>query len=160
MKKRIFSMLLASCFLLITCSGCGDTSESSTASTEAATTAETVETAETVQVVQDGMQPIFGSDIKDGTYEITVDSSSTMFRITACQLTVKDGTMTADMTMGGTGYLYLYMGSSADAEKADESDYIPFTENADGTHTFTVPVEALDSGIACAAFSKKKRNLV
>ena len=102
------------------------------------------------------MQPIFGSDIKDGTYEITVDSSSTMFRITACQLTVKDGTMTADMTMGGTGYLYLYMGSSADAEKADESDYIPFTENADGTHTFTVPVEALDSGIACAAFSKKK----
>ena len=52
MKKRIFSMLLASCFLLITCSGCGDTSESSTANTEAATTAETVETAETVQVVQ------------------------------------------------------------------------------------------------------------
>ena len=156
MKKRIFSMLLASCFLLIACSGCGDTSESSTVSTEAATTAETVETAETVQVVQDGMQPIFGSDIKDGTYEITVDSSSTMFRITACQLTVKDGTMTADMTMGGTGYLYLYMGSSEDAEKADESDYIPFTENADGTHTFTVPVEALDSGIACSAFSKKK----
>ena len=35
-------------------------------------------------------------------------------------------------------------------------NYIPFTENADGTHTFTVPVEALDSGIACAAFSKKK----
>ena len=67
MKKRIFSMLLASCFLLITCSGCGDTSESSTASTEAATTAETVETAETVQVVQDGMQPIFGSGIKDQT---------------------------------------------------------------------------------------------
>ena len=146
MKKRIFSILLASCFLLIACSGCGDTTESSTASTEATTTAETVETAETVQVVQDGMQPIFGSDIKDGTYEITVDSSSTMFRITACQLTVKDGTMTADMTMGGTGYLYLYMGSSEDAEKADESDYIPFT----------VPVEALDSGIACAAFSKKK----
>ena len=46
-------MLLASCFLLITCSGCGDTSESSTASTEAATTAETVETAAQSMILLD-----------------------------------------------------------------------------------------------------------
>ncbi|WP_293601818.1 hypothetical protein, partial [Ruminococcus sp. CAG:330] len=116
-----------------------------------------VVTAETVQVVQDGMEPISGSEIKDGVYDITVDSSSTMFQVTACQLTVKDGSMTAAMTMGGTGYLYLYMGTGAEAEQADADSYIPFTENADGTHTFTVPVEALDTGIDCAAFSKKKQ---
>ncbi len=34
-----------------------------------------------------------------------------MFRITECELTVKDGSMSAVMTMGGTGYLKLYMGT-------------------------------------------------
>ncbi len=33
---------------------------------------------------------------------------------------------------------------------------IPFEEDADGSHHFTVPVEALDKELDCAAFSKKK----
>lgn len=64
--------------------------------------------------------------------------------------------MTATMHMGGKGYLYVYMGTGEQAAAADEADYIPFTEQADGTHSFTVPVDALDEGIDCAAFSKKK----
>ncbi len=64
--------------------------------------------------------------------------------------------MTAKMHMGGTGYLYVYMGTGEQAAAAEEADYIPFTEEADGTHSFTVPVKALDEGIDCAAFSKKK----
>ena len=64
--------------------------------------------------------------------------------------------MTATMHMGGKGYLYVYMGTGEQAAVADEADYIPFTEEADGTHSFTVPVDALDEGIDCAAFSKKK----
>ena len=56
----------------------------------------------------------------------------------------------------GKGYLYVYMGTGEQAAAADEADYIPFTEQADGTHSFTVPVDALDEGIDCAAFSKKK----
>ena len=48
------------------------------------------------------------------------------------------------------------MGTGEEAAAADEADYIPFTEEADGTHSFTVPVKALDEGIDCAAFSKKK----
>ncbi|MBO5104511.1 MAG: hypothetical protein J6B74_05550 [Ruminococcus sp.] len=63
--------------------------------------------------------------------------------------------MSAVMTMGGTGYRYLFMGTGADAETADESEYIPF-EETDGVHKFTVPVEALDMGIDCTAFSDKK----
>ena len=39
---------------------------------------------------------------------------------------------------------------------AAESDCIPYEENADGTHSFTVPVEALNKAIDCAAFSKNK----
>ena len=36
------------------------------------------------------------------------------------------------------------------------SDCIPYEENADGTHSFTVPVKALNQVIDCAAFSKNK----
>lgn len=107
-------------------------------------------------VVADGMTPVEGSQIKDGTYDITVDSSSSMFSITSCKLTVKDGKMTAVMTMGGKGYLYVYMGTGEEAAKAEKSDYVPFVENENGEHTFTVPVEALDKGLSCAAFSKNK----
>ena len=87
--------------------------------------------------------------LKDGVYPIQVDSSSDMFRITQCQLTVKDGTMTARMTMGGTGYLKVFMGTGEEAEQASEEDYIPFTEQPDGTHAFQVPVAALDQEIPC-----------
>ena len=117
---------------------------------------DTVQTVSAEEVVEEGMVPIYGSDIKDGTYDVTVDSSSSMFNITKCALTVSDGKMTAEMTMGGKGYLYVFMGTADEAAAADESSYIPYEENSDGEHTFTVPVEALDSGISCAAFSKKK----
>lgn len=96
------------------------------------------------------------ADVKDGVYKIRVDSSSSMFRITDCELTVQDGIMSAVMTMSGTGYLKLYMGTGDEAEQASEADFIPFVEHADGRHTFKVPVEALDKEIDCAAFSKKK----
>ena len=42
-----------------------------------------------------------------------------MFKITSCTLTVKDGAMTAKMTMGGTGYLYVY--GNRKAAKAAET---------------------------------------
>lgn len=107
-------------------------------------------------VVDEDMVPIYGKDVKDGVYLVTVDSSSSMFKIESCELTVENGEMTAVMTMGGKGYLYLCMGTGEEAAAAPEEDYIPFEENEDGAHTFTVPVEALDMGIDCAAFSKKK----
>lgn len=106
--------------------------------------------------VKDGMEPVSADALKDGVYEIRVDSSSGMFRITECELTVQDGAMSAVMTMSGTGYLKLYMGTGAEAEQASEADFIPFVENTNGEHTFRVPVEALDKGINCSAFSRKK----
>ena len=106
--------------------------------------------------VKDGMEPVSADALKDGVYEVRVDSSSGMFRITECELTVQDGAMSAVMTMSATGYLKLYMGTGAEAEQASEADFIPFVENADGKHTFKVPVEALDKEINCSAFSRKK----
>lgn len=95
-------------------------------------------------------------EVKDGVYPVEVDSSSNMFRITSCELTVKDGVMGAVMTMGGTGYLKLYMGTGEEALKADEKDYIPYIETESGVHTFEIPVKGLDTEIQCSAFSRNK----
>ena len=43
-----------------------------------------------------------------------------------------------------------------EAVDADEADYISFDEAEDGSHSFEFPVEALDEGIPCAAYSKNK----
>ena len=129
--------------------------------TEAETVAETEnetqpETVEVIDVVEPGMEPVPASALKDGTYDVKVDSSSSMFKIEKAELTVADGKMTAKMFMSGTGYLKVFMGPAIEAEHAIDDAYIPFEETEDGVHTFTVPVEALDAGIECAAFSKRK----
>lgn len=185
MKQFTKRTIATLCVMALLLAGCGSNA-ASTAETESAvmetavaeteTTAETeksgTETAESASaddqiataaemttpedVVEDWMQPINGNQIQDGVYDIKVDSSSSMFNILDCQLLVQDGNMTAVMTMSGTGYLYLYMGTGEEAVQASEDTYIPYKENAEGAHTYTVPVEALDKGIACAAFSKNK----
>ena len=164
--------LAAGVVLACLLAGCGknDTTTQETITAAATTEAVTTEQVATADaqiatgsdlasasdVVEDWMVPIPAENVADGEYDIEVDSSSSMFNITACKLTVADGKMTAVMTMGGKGYRYLYMGTGEEAVAADESEYIPYVEDADGAHTFTVPVDALDEGIACAAFSNKK----
>lgn len=114
------------------------------------------ETSSRIDVVDEDMEPVYAGEIKDGVYPVKVDSSSSMFQVTGCELTVREGRMTAVMTMGGTGYLKLFMGTGEEAAKAGENDFIPYRETGEGLHTFQVPVEALDMGIDCSAFSKKK----
>ena len=96
------------------------------------------------------------SALADGEYSISVDSSSSMFKVVDCKLTVANGEMTAVMTLSGTGYGKLFMGTGEEAANADESAYIPFVEDAEGKYTYTVPVAALDTPIQCAAWSIKK----
>ena len=132
----------------------GATDASSTADSTSAV-ATSADMAEPVELDVEGLKPVEADEIAEGTYHIAVDSSSSMFRITDCELTVKDGAMTARMTMSGTGYLYLYPGTAEEAAAANEGDYIAFEEK-DGAHTFTVPIESLDAPLPYAAFSKKK----
>ncbi len=112
--------------------------------------------AEPEEVVEAGMVPVYAESLRDGTYAVTVGSSSKMFQVEACELTVADGKMSAVLHMGGTGYLKVFMGTGEEAANAADAECIPFHEEADGTHTFMVPVEALDAPVACAAYSKKK----
>lgn len=157
--------MAAVCLSSVLAAGCGGKNQAETLPAQSSetmsvqvseTVAATEETAEQQSVGTEGMTPVLASELRDGVYQIQVDSSSSMFRIEACELTVNDGSMTADMKMGGTGYLKLYMGTGEEAAKAPEEKMIPFEEAADGSHHFTVPVEALDKELDCAAFSKKK----
>lgn len=95
-------------------------------------------------------------DIENGDYNVTVDSSSSMFKVVNCVLTKKNGQMSAVITLSGTGYDYLYMGTAEDAAKADKSSLIPFVENEKGEYTYTIPVSAFDTPIKVAAHSIKK----
>lgn len=106
---------------------------------------------------QESAVPVPGYALKDGTYPIEAESSSSMFRIVRAELTVKDGSMKAAVTLGGRGYLKLFMGTGEEALDADPSQYIGFSEEADGAYTYELPVEALDQGLECAAFSKRKQ---
>ena len=114
------------------------------------------ETVEAQEVVEAGMVPMGGEMLRDGVYPVAVNSSSSMFKIVDCVLTVQDGQMRATMTMSGTGYLKLFMGTGEAALAASEAETIPFEEDAEGVHRFTVPVPALDAPVDCAAFSKRK----
>lgn len=99
---------------------------------------------------------VYGDALREGTYLIDADSSSSMFRIIKAELTVKNGKMTAVLTLGGTGYGKLFMGTGEEAKKAEESQYIPFVEDENGAYTYEIPVEALNQDLNCAAFSKRK----
>lgn len=112
MKKLCLSFAL---FLLL--SGCGqETGPVGSSKPEGSTSAASDQVASSSQmapveeVVDPDMVPIFGTSLKDGTYPITVGSSSSMFKVERCDLTVDNGQMTAVLHMGGTGYLKVFNG--------------------------------------------------
>ena len=170
MKRNVMFMLL--CTLLLT--GCGSAESgsagmasevpvTSAAQTDAAPAEESAlavasgdDVIEADAVGYAGMVPVTADAVKAGEYEIAVDSSSSMFRIASCKLTVSDGEMTAALTIGSKSYEYLYAGTAEQAAQSDASQCIA-PEETDAGCIFTFPVAALDQEIDCAAFSRKKQ---
>ena len=113
------------------------------------------ETVAASEVGTEYMVPVTAGDLEEGTYEITVDSSSSMFKIVGCELSVSGGEMTAAVTLSGTAYTWLFAGTAEEAAAAGEEDYIPF-EDVDGKYVYSFPVHALNEETPCAAFSKNK----
>ena len=110
------------------------------------------------KVGSDDMLPLLADDILEGDYEIEVESSSSMFRIVQSLLHVKDGKMSARLTMSGKGYSKLFLGTAEEAsDSKGEGEILPLSlEQIEGPVAFEIPVSALNSSINCAAFSKKK----
>lgn len=145
MKK--ISVIFFMLFMMIFMTGCFQKTEN-----HAENAAENEVSASTAEA----LKPIYAKEIKNGTYDITVNSSSSMFSVIKCELIVENGEMRAVMTMSGQGYGKVYMGTAEKALSESEGAYIPFVLNENGEKTFTVPVEALDMEIDCAAWSIKK----
>ncbi len=108
------------------------------------------------QVLQYGMTPIRAQDVNDGVYEIEVESSSKFFRVEKAILKVKDGKMSADLTLSSASYKFVYPGTAEEAAKAPLDKYVELKER-DAQGSFTMPVSGLNEEILCAAFSKKKK---
>ena len=79
-----------------------------------------------------------------------------MFRIESCELTVADGSIMAKLNMSSKSYGFLYPGTAAEAAAAGTGNAIAAEENAEGKNSFVFPVEALDKGLPCAAWSENK----
>ena len=60
-----------------------------------------------IDVVRPDMTPVTAGQLNDGTYEVAVDCSSSMFKIVDCTLTVDGGAMTALLTMKSDLRIYV-----------------------------------------------------
>ena len=157
-------LVLASCGTKKDSSQQSSTSVTTAPQTTAATTAEatTEATTEHVTAAQnevgfEGMTEVNINELNMGNYNVSVDSSSSMFKIAGCILHVSDHDMIADIIIDSKSYDALFMGTEDEAKNAAESDRITYTTNEKGQSVFTVPVEALDKEIQCAALSAKKQ---
>lgn len=158
MKKLI---LTAVCLLCIctAMTGCQNSGNSSSGKDKSSSEADSQQvTVPPGKVGFDGMQPIGADSLNEGEYHISVDSSSSMFKIADCILKVdKDKNMTADIVISSKSYDYLFMGTGEQALADGGENFISYTVNNEDQSVFTVPVEALDKEIQCAALSAKKQ---
>lgn len=100
----------------------------------------------------------------DGVYTTTAETGTMMFRVVEIILTVKNGKMSAEITLSGTGYDYLYMGTAAEAAgnesqwigfKDKEKSYIEDGEEKTG-RSYIIPISTLDTPLAMASHSVKR----
>lgn len=100
--------------------------------------------------------------VADGIYSAEATTNAAMFKVVGVKLTAKNGKMTAVITLSGSGYDYLYMGTGKDAA-AESGAWIASTGKVDYTldgetktgMQFEIPVEALDQELAVAAHAVK-----
>ncbi len=144
--KKLLALLFALC-MIVSVSACSSGGEKESAPKQEESTA---------SAEMEEIKPLYAKDIKDGTYNITIDCNTSMFRVVNCELTVENEKMQAVMTMSGQGFAKVFMGTGEEAEAASEDKLIPAVLNENGEKTFTVPVEALDMKIECAALSARK----
>lgn len=106
--------------------------------------------------------PIVSEKLSNGTYKVKSETNSSMFNIVINSdgiawsvLKVTSSGMQATITLTGTGYDYLYMGTKEEAVNAPESKLIKYSES-NGRYSYTLPVSALDKELAISAHSIKR----
>ena len=111
--------------------------------------------------VDPGPEPTPGEGIADGTYNTTGETGVNMFKVVKAVLTAKDGKYQVTLTLSGTGYDYLCVGSAADAPNKKDS-WVPAkivncTINGETRdfYTYTFDVDDPTKPIAIASHSQK-----
>ncbi len=106
-----------------------------------------------------------GQVLPDGDYSVNAETGEKMFKVVDTKLTMKNGRMTALITLSGVGYDYLYMGTKEEAENSDKADRIKYigevsyTTDEGRTKTgrqYIIPVAVLDQPIVVASHSEEK----
>ena len=109
-----------------------------------------------IDVAPEGLTPVTADQLNDGAWEVAVDSSSSMFKVVGCTVTVSGGALTAKLYMKSEAYSHLYPGAAEEAAAAPVEALIPLEVSAEG-YSFEMPIDALDVAVTCAAFSAKKQ---
>ena len=94
--------------------------------------------------------------LEDGTYDIEVETDSSMVNVVYAKLKVADGKMTCTMALHGQGFSRLFEGTADEAAKADASQIVDYVAASDGLYTFTFPVEALDTETQVALYGQRR----
>lgn len=100
----------------------------------------------------------------DGIYSTTAETGASMFKVVGVKLAVKNGKMSAVITLSGEGYDYLYMGTATDAA-THTGNWIKYSGSAaytlDGEtktgRTYEIPVSALDTPLTIASHSERQK---
>ena len=92
--------------------------------------------------------------IADGTYQVNAEAGGKMFRVTDCVMTVKNGQMTAAVTLSGQGYNRIYLGDVNNASDDEKNWILPDSLLAE-QYTFQIPVKKLDEVMTIAVHTTK-----
>lgn len=92
--------------------------------------------------------------LTDGTYQVNAEAGGKMFRVTDCVMTVKNGQMTAAVTLSGHGYNRIYLGDVNNASDDEKNWILPDSLLAE-QYTFQIPVEKLDEVMTIAVHTTK-----
>lgn len=108
--------------------------------------------------------PVPSNVPSDGIYSTTAETGASMFKVVGVKLTVKNGKMSAIITLSGEGYDYLYMGTAADAAthtdnwiKYSGTDTYTLGDETKTGRTYTMPVSALDTPLTIASHSERQQ---
>ena len=107
-------------------------------------------------------EPTNTKTLKDGTYKVKATTDRRMFYLypkekdpATVVLVKKNGKMTATITLTGSGYDYVYMGSYKNAiKKSNKSKWIK-AKKVNGYYTFKIPVSRLDKKLTISPHSWK-----
>lgn len=99
--------------------------------------------------------------LKDGTYKVRTEVTGKMFYIYPKDasrhysiVTVKNGKITAVVTLDGQGYDYVYMGTKSQADKAARSTWSRYSEK-NGFYSYKIKVAKFDKKLNISGHSHK-----